>query len=84
MSSEMAKFALLVAGHPKLKLEMNMLKTSNKSSKRVVTVIKNEHTKDQMNALDDEWLNNKGPVMTLAETLAYAAEKDKKRAASAS
>jgi hypothetical protein len=77
----MAKFALLVAGHPKLKLEMNMLKTSNKSSKRVVTVIKNEHTKDQMNALDDEWLNNKGPVMTLAETLAYAAEKDKKRAA---
>ncbi len=61
-----------------------MLKTSNKSSKRVVTVIKNEHTKDQMNALDDEWLNNKGPVMTLAETLAYAAEKDKKRAASAS
>jgi len=80
----MVKFALLVAGHPKLKLETSMLKTSNKSSKRVVTVIKNEHTKEQMNALDDEWLNNKGPIMTLAETLAYAAEKDKKRATSAS
>ena len=61
-----------------------MLKTSNKSSKRVVTVIKNEHTKEQMNALDDEWLNNKGPMMTLAETLAYAAEKAKNRATSAS
>jgi phosphate-selective porin len=80
----MVKFALLVAGHPKLKLETSMLKTSNKSSKRVVTVIKNEHTKEQMNALDDEWLNSKGPIMTLAETLAYAAEKDKKRATSAS
>lgn len=61
-----------------------MLKTSNKSSKRVVTVIKNEHTKEQMNALDDEWLNNKGPIMTLAETLAYAAEKAKNRATGAS
>jgi hypothetical protein len=80
----MVKFALLVAGHPKLKLETNMLKTSNKSSKRVVTVIKNEHTKEQMNALDDEWLNNKGPMMTLAETLAYAAEKAKNRATGAS
>jgi len=80
----MVKFAPLVAGHPKLKLETSMLKTSNKSSKRVVTVIKNEHTKEQMNALDDEWLNNKGPIMTLAETLAYAAEKAKNRATGAS
>lgn len=47
-------------------------------------MIKNEHTKEQMNALDDEWLNNKGPMMTLAETLAYAAEKAKKRATNAS
>lgn len=84
MSLEMAKFARSVAGHPKLKLEMSMLKTSNKSSKRVVTVIKNEHTKEQMSALDDEWLTNKGPVMTLAETLAYAAKRDKERAANAS
>lgn len=61
-----------------------MLKTSNKSGKRVVTVIKNEHSKEQMSALDDEWLTNKGPVMTLAETLAYAAKRDKERAANAS
>lgn len=80
----MVKFVPLVAGHPKLKLETSMLKTSNKGSKRVVTVIKNEHTKEQMNALDDEWLNKKGPIMTLAETLAYAAERDKKGTTSAS
>ena len=49
----------------------------------MVTVIKNEHTKEQMNTLDDEWLNNKGPIMTLAETLAYAAERDKKGTTSA-
>lgn len=50
----------------------------------MVTVIKNEHTKEQTNALDDEWLNNKGPIMTLAETLVYAAERDKKGTTSAS
>ena len=42
-----------------------------------MAVIKNEHTKAQMSALDDEWVNQKGPVMTLAETLAYAAKRDK-------
>lgn len=56
---------------------MSMLSTSKKKSRKVVAVIKNEHTKAQMSALDDEWANHSGPVMTLAETLAYAAKRDK-------
>lgn len=52
---------------------MSMLSTSRKKSRKVVAVIKNEHTKAQMSALDDEWAAHGGPCMTLAETLAYAA-----------
>ncbi len=58
---------------------MNTQKTSKRNSRKAVAVIRNEHTKAEMNALDDEWLNASQPIMTLAETLAYAAERDKKR-----
>ncbi len=58
-----------------------MLNTSKKNSRKVVAVIKNEHTKVQMSALDDEWVNHKGPVMTLAETLAYADKRDEAKKA---
>ena len=54
-----------------------MLSTSRKKSRKAVAVIKNEHTKAQTSALDDEWAVYNGPVVTLAETLAYAAKRDK-------
>ena len=47
-----------------------MLKTSKKNSKKAVAVIKNEHTKGQMSALDDEWANQIGPYLTLSEVIA--------------
>lgn len=42
-----------------------------------MAVIKNERTKARTSALDDEWAVYNGPVVTLAETLAYAAKRDK-------
>jgi hypothetical protein len=62
---------------------MSMLSTSRKKSRKLVAVIKNEHTKAQMSTLDDEWAARPGPVMTLAQTLAYAAERGKKSATDA-
>jgi len=49
----------------------------------MVAVIKNEHTRAQMSTLDDEWVTQQRPVMTLAQTLAYAAERDRKSATDA-
>ena len=49
-----------------------MLKTSKKSSKKMVAVIKNEHTKAQMSQLDDEWANHQGPYLTLEQAFELA------------
>lgn len=35
-------------------------------------VIKNEHTKAQMSQLDDEWANQPGPYLTLADAFELA------------
>ena len=56
-----------------------MLKSPRKPSKKVavtpklVAVIKNNLTEQEMNASGEHWANHKGPYMTVAETLAYAA-----------
>ena len=49
-----------------------MLKASKKNSKKMVAVIKNEHTKAQMSQLDDEWANYKGPRLTLQQAFDLA------------
>lgn len=48
-----------------------------KQSKRVA-VIKNGHTEAELDEMGKRWLNHQGPYMTVAETLAYAAERAKK------
>ena len=54
-----------------------------KSQRKTVAVIKNGLTKKQMDELGEQWANHPGPYMTVAETLAYAAKRDKKAAANA-
>lgn len=36
-------------------------------------------TKQEMDESGEHWVNHPGPYMTVAETLAYAAERDRKR-----
>lgn len=56
-----------------------MLKSPRKPNKKaapvpkLVAVIKNNLTEQEMNASGEHWANHKGPYMTVAETLAYAA-----------
>lgn len=45
---------------------------------KLVAVIKNNLTEQEMDASGEHWANHKGPYMTVAETLAYAAARDKK------
>lgn len=52
-----------------------------KSQRKTVAVIKNGLTKKQMDESGEHWANHPGPYMTVAETLAYAAKRDKKAAA---
>lgn len=51
---------------------------------KLIAVIKNGMTEQEMNESGEHWVNHTGPYMTVAETLAYAAERDKNRATSAS
>jgi hypothetical protein len=51
------------------------------SAPKLVAVIKNNLTKQEMDEAGEHWANHPGPYITVAETLAYAAERDKKRAA---
>lgn len=44
---------------------------------KLVAVIKNNLTAAEMDQAGKEWANHKGPYMTVAETLAYAAERAK-------
>jgi hypothetical protein len=43
----------------------------------LVAVIKNNLTEQEMDASGEHWANHQGPYMTVAETLAYAAERAK-------
>ena len=87
----MVKFGPLVADQPAKTNEIAMLKSprnSNKkaaaaSSPKMVAVIKNNLTEKEMDELGEQWANHPGPYMTVAETLAYAAERAKKSAADA-
>ena len=62
-----------------------MLKSPKNPNKRaasgaapkLIAVIKNGMTEQEMNESGEHWANHKGPYMTVAETLAYAAERDK-------
>jgi hypothetical protein len=54
-----------------------------KSQRKNVAVIKNGLTKKKMDELGEQWANHTGPYMTVAETLAYAAKRDRKSAADA-
>ena len=65
-----------------------MLKSPKKPNKKapaapapkLVAVIKNNLTEQEMNESGEHWANHSGPYMTVAETLAYAAERDKRLA----
>jgi hypothetical protein len=48
---------------------------------KLVAVIKNNLTEQEMDASGEHWVNHKGPYMTIAETLAYAAARAATRAA---
>lgn len=64
-----------------LKLPKNPNKrAASGTAPRLITVIKNGMTEQEMNESGEHWANHPGPYMTLAETLAYAAERDKKLA----
>ena len=61
-----------------LKSPTNPNKKANKAPK-LVAVIKNNLTEQEMDEAGEHWANHPGPYVTVTETLAYAAEKDKKR-----
>jgi len=42
-----------------------------------VAVIKNNLTEQEMEESGEHWANHQGPYMTVAQTLAYAANRDK-------
>lgn len=70
-----------------VKLANDIMKTPKEPSpitnSKLVAVIKNSLTDEEMDKAGEQWVNHQGPYMTVAETLAYAAERDKKRAANA-
>lgn len=47
-----------------------MLKTPKKESRKVVASIKNNLTKSEMSRLDDEWVSDQTPLLTLQDVLA--------------
>ena len=47
---------------------------------KLVAVIKNSLTEQEMDASGEHWANHQGPYMTVAETLAYVAERAKQKA----
>ena len=55
-----------------------------KPAPKLIAVIKNSMTAEEMDEAGEQWVNHQGPYMTLAETLAYAAERDRKRTEGAS
>ncbi len=85
----MVKFGPLVADQPVKTNEIAMLKLPRNPNKKaaaasapkLVAVIKNNLTEQEMDESGEHWANHPGPYMTVAETLAYAAKRDKKAAA---
>jgi hypothetical protein len=87
----MGKFGPSVADRLVKTNEIDMLKSPRNPNKKaaaasdpkLVAVIKNNLTKQEMDETGEHWANHQGPYMTVAETLAYAAERDKNRAVDA-
>jgi hypothetical protein len=73
------------SGGPSLTLEQAMELAQayqvHDDQPKLVAVIKNGHTDAELDEMEERWLNHQGPYMTLAETLAYAAQRDKERPA---
>lgn len=44
-----------------------------------IAVIKNSLSEQEMDEAGERWVNHQGPYMTVAETLAYAAERTKQQ-----
>lgn len=73
----MAKFAQSLAEGQPVNSEKYIMKSSAKglvSDKKTVKVIRNAHSLAEQRAIGDRWADHKGPRMTVAETLAYAAK----------
>ncbi len=79
--TEMAKFGLLVVGQPAAKNANAMLKSPKNPSKKtapapkLVAVIKNGMTKQEMKESGEHWANHPGPYLTLAEVIAIETAK---------
>jgi hypothetical protein len=75
----MAKFVPSVADRLAVNQEISMLKTqktpNKKAAPKLVAVIKNGHTDAELDEMEERWVNNQGPYLTLAEVLAIETEK---------
>ena len=86
----MGRFGLSVADRPVKMNEIAMIKSLENPNKKtasdpkLVAVIKNSLTEQEMDEAGEHWSDHQGPYMTVAETLAYAAERDKKLVVDAS
>lgn len=54
----------------------SLTKPTGNKGKKTIRVIKNAHSPAEQQAIGDRWVENKGLRMTLAETLAYAAQQN--------
>lgn len=78
LQSEMTKFGLSVVGQPAGKNANAMLKSPKNPNKKVATasapklvaVIKNGMTEQEMKESGERWANHQGPYLTLAEVMA--------------
>ena len=52
-------------------------KKAGASVTKLVAVLKNSLTEQEMKESGEHWAVHQGPYMTVAQTLAYAAERDK-------
>ena len=52
-------------------------RTAPAPAPKLVAVIKNNLTEQEMKESGEHWANHQGPYMTIAQTLAYAADRDK-------
>lgn len=50
---------------------------NKKAAPKRIAVIKNGHTDAELDEMEERWANHQGPYMTLAETLAHAAQRAK-------
>jgi len=57
----------------------NKKRPEPQNNQEEVWMMKNSLTEQEMDEAGERWANHKGPYMTLAETLAHAAEKAKLR-----